>query len=98
MNTKDFLKKYGTPEKEILASTDSAQMLILAGLHEHNYVVQNERYLNQGLDLQVGFSMRFDGLKEMHSSQKAKNLFKGDEPEFMCVNIKRKFPENMKII
>ena len=98
MNAKDFLKRYGTPEKEILTSTDSAQLVILVGLHEHDYVVQNERYLNQGLDLQVGFSMRFDGLKEPNSSQKAKTLFRGDEPEFMCVSIKRNFRDNMKMI
>ena len=59
---------------------------------------KNGRYLNQGLDLQVGFSMRFDGLKELNSSQKAKTLFKGDEPEFMCVTIKSNFPNDMKMI
>ena len=99
MSAKDFIKKYGTPEKEILTSTDSAQLVVVpAGLHEHNYIVQNECYLSQGLNLQVGFSMRFDGLKEPKSSQKAKTLFRGDEPEFMCVTIKRNFPDDMKMI
>ena len=51
---------------------NAKDFLVLAELHEHDYIVQNERYLNQGLDLQLGFSMRFDGLKELNSSQKAK--------------------------
>ena len=90
MNAKDFLKKCGTPDKEILTTTDSEQLVVLAGLDEHGHVAQNERYRNACLVLQIRFSMRFDGLKDRNSTQKARMLFRGDEPMLMCFTMKKK--------
>ena len=98
MNAKDFLKKYSTPDMEILSKTDSEQLLVLAGLDDHDFVVQNERYLSSGLDLSMGFSMRFDGLKELNTPQKARVVFRGDEPELLCVTVKRSFADDMKCV
>ena len=98
MNAKDFLKKYGTPDKEILTTTDSEQLVVLAGLDEHDYVVHNELYLNAGLDPHIGFLMRFDGVKDLNPTQKAETLLGGDEPMLMCVTVKRNFGNDMKMV
>ena len=98
MNAKDFLKKYITPDMEILSKTDSEQLLVLAGLDDHDFVVQNERYPSSGLDLSMRFSMRFDGLKEPNTSQKARVIFRGDEPQLLCVIVKRSFADDMKCV
>ena len=92
MNAKDFLKKYGTPDKEIVMTTDGEQLVVFAGLDEHDYVFQNERYQTTSLYLQMGFLMRFDGLKDVNSTQKAGTLFRGDEPA------KRNFGDDMKMV
>ena len=97
MNAKDFLKKYSTPDMEILSKTDGEQLLVLAGLDGHDFVVPNERYLSSGLDLSMGFSVRFDGLKELNTPQKTRS-FRGDEPELLCVTVKRSFADDMKCV
>ena len=75
MNAKDFLQKYSTPDMEILCKIDSEELLVLAGLDDHDFVAQNDRYLSSGLDLSTGFSMRFDGLKELNTPKKAQVVF-----------------------
>ena len=98
MNAKDFLKKYSTPDMEILSKTDSEQLLVLASPDDHEFVLQNERYLSRLLDLSMGFSMRFDGLRELNTPQKARVVFRGDEPELLCVTVKRSFADDMKCV
>ena len=86
---------------EILTGIDSKQLGYCASLHDHNFPVHEERYLNDSFGLRMGFSIRQSAVKAVTKANMARMLFRGDKPEWPIVTLRKDLvtaPENMKAL
>ena len=101
MSVKDHIAKHKTPDMEILTGMDSKQLAYCASLHDHDFLVQEERYLSDGLDLNMGFSVRQSGVKTVTDAKMARMLFRGEKPKWLIVTLRKDLVtamDNMKAL
>ena len=59
------MQAFSTPERPILVPLNSKHFAALGGLGDHDYLVQEERWLQDGFNLSMGFSVRPAGIKSI---------------------------------
>mmetsp|Transcript_25282 Transcript_25282/g.45705 ORF Transcript_25282/g.45705 Transcript_25282/m.45705 type:complete len:521 (-) Transcript_25282:5282-6844(-) len=89
MNVKEHITAHQTPATEILTGADSKQLVYIAQLEDHDFVVQDQRYLHAGLNLQMGFSLVQAGVKAITEKKAASMVFRGDTPKWLIVTLRK---------
>jgi hypothetical protein len=91
MSVKEHVQSFSTSECPILILLDSKRLSALGGLGDHDYLAQEERWLQDGFNLSMGFSVRPAGIKSIKDKKQAQMMFRGDSMKFLYCCLKKDF-------
>ena len=92
MSVKEHVQNFATPDRSILVPLDSKQLAALDGLGDHDYLIQEERWLHEGFNLSMGFSVHPAGIKSIKDQKQAQMMFRGDAVKMLYCCLKKDFP------
>ena len=89
MNVKEHVTVHQSPAMEILTGVDSKQLVYIAQLEDHDFVIQDKRYPHAGLNFKIGFSLKQSAVKTITETRAATMVFRGDTPEWLIVTLRK---------
>ena len=91
MSVKEHIANFATPDRAIWVAQDSKHLSALGNLGDHDYLVQEERWLHGGFKLTMGFSIKPAGIKAIKDEKQAELMFRGDSVRLLYVCVKKDF-------
>ena len=91
MSVKEHIANFATPDRAILVALDSKQLSALGNLGDHDYLVQEERWLHERFNLTMGFSIQPASIKAIKDQKQAWLMFRGDPVRLLYVCLRKDF-------
>ena len=91
MSVTEHVQSFSTPDRPILVPLGSKQIAALGGLGDPDFLVPAQRWLQDGFNVSMGFSVCLAGIKSIKDPKWAQMMCSGDSVNFLYCSLKKDF-------